>query len=108
MAKGPDRRTDKEKRRTMVRTRTSMHKSALELVTALHNEGFSNLWLESNQITADGQYYIKVIVNDGELNHNRMSLVTKVAEVHGAKVMLDELYLNGQRISRIALWPTHH
>jgi hypothetical protein len=100
-----DRRTDEEKRETMLADRQRRQAAALVLLNELHDAGFSGVWIDSTQIGGDGHYYAKVIIDDEDLSHDRMTTIMAVAEVHDAKVMLDEVRMNQQSFSRIGMWP---
>lgn len=100
-----DRRTPKEKRNKMVADRVRRQGAALVLVNELHDAGFSGIFMDSTQISGDGHYYIKVIIDQDDLSHDRVATIMDVAEVHNAKVMLTEVRMNQQSFSKIALWP---
>ena len=101
-----DRRTDEEKRETMLRDREQFQSNALVLVNELHDAGFSSIWLDSSQIAGDGHYYARVIVDEAEVSGDRFDAIMAVAEVHDAKVHLSEVWMNQQKFSRIMLWPS--
>lgn len=100
-----DTRTDAQKRRVLVSSRASRTGEAITLVMALHDAGFSRVWCESTQISGDGYYLARVIVDEVEINGERMAVIQSVAEKWDAKVMLTEVRMNQQSFSRIALWP---
>lgn len=103
---GRDVRTLEEKRAKMLADREKRQAAALVLVNELHDAGFSSIWIDSSQIGGDGHYYAKVIVDSVDLGHDQLSAVLAVAEVHDAKVLLDEVWMNQRSFSRLALWPS--
>ena len=101
-----DRRSDEEKRETMVAERQIRQNNAQAIVRDLHDAGFSHVWIDSTQVSGDGHFWQRVIVNDAEISHDRMTMIMEIADVHDGHVGLHEYVQNDHRFSRIALWPS--
>lgn len=101
-----DRRTPEEKREAMDRVRTIRQNNVQAIVRDLHDSGTSNVWIESTQITDDGHFYQRVVVENGEVSHPQFDTIMEVAAIHDAKVGLHEFSMNGHRFSRLTLWPS--
>lgn len=101
-----DRRPPGVKRAEMEQARTVRQINTMALVRDLHDNGFSSVWLESMQITDDGHFYMRVVLDDADIDHERMTMMAQVAEVHDAKIGLHEFSMNGHRFSRVTLWPS--
>jgi hypothetical protein len=104
--RGMDRRTDKEKRAATVKTRRIVQKNMSKLVDDLHDNDFRSLLIESEQISSDGSFFMRVYIDEAEIAGLRVLKLLEIAAEHNATVSLSEVWLSGQsRVSRMALWP---
>jgi acid stress-induced BolA-like protein IbaG/YrbA len=102
-----DRRTPEEKQATMEEERRIRQNNATALVRDLHDAGESALWIESTQISGDGHFFQRVVIDSEDIDHVRFEIIRQVAEVHDAKISLHSFTMNQQHFSRVTLWPSN-
>jgi hypothetical protein len=86
-------------RKEMVERRLAAQQNGMRLVNALHDAGFRRLLVRTQQITPDSSYVFCIVVEELELNFDRLADVLVTSAMHDAKVDLRE--------GRINIYPEH-
>lgn len=86
-------------RKEMVECRSVAQENGIGLVNALHDAGFRRLLIQTQQITPDSRYTFCIIVDEVELDFDRLADVLVTSAMHNAKVDMRE--------GRICAWPEH-
>lgn len=102
-----DKRSDAKRRADMQAKRGRVMANAVALVNdLLDNRVSSGVWIEVTQIGDDSNFFAKVVIDQTEMGHDRVTTISEIAAAHGAKIMLEEIRMNQTSFSRLALWPS--
>ena len=95
-------------RADLITERKKTQRNMDKLTAALHDADFSSLLIESQQVSNDQRFMLRVFIDESEIAGLRMLKLMEIAANFDATMTLAEIWLGGQsRVSRMCLWPKH-